>query len=325
MALADAESWGYQLQRVVPGDIPAGGFDVLVVDYSHDGSDEEALSPAKVDALRKRDGRPDRVVLAYLSIGEAEDYRYYWSKDWIAPSTEAAPRADAGSSRPGGDTPAGSDPPAKGANLKPLAVLSDQAPPWLAGENPEWRGNFLVRYWDKDWQSIVLGSPGAYLDKILAAGFDGVYLDKIDANDDWQKTRPAAEQEMMDFVKLIARYAREKRPGFLVVPQNAEELLENDDYVEVIDAIAKEDLLYGGGERKDGEANSEQEIAQNIVHLNKVRAAGKAVLVVEYLSDAAAITAARDRLRTLGYIPFFAKRALDEAPSVVPDVNAPAK
>jgi cysteinyl-tRNA synthetase len=48
-------------------------------------------------------------------------------------------------------------------------------------ENRQWKGNYKGDYWDPDWQAIILGGENAYLDKILAAGFDGVYLDIIDA------------------------------------------------------------------------------------------------------------------------------------------------
>ena len=47
-------------------------------------------------------------------------------------------------------------------------------PEWLDSVNPNWDGNFKVRYSDPDWQSILFGGEGAYLDRILAAGFDGV-------------------------------------------------------------------------------------------------------------------------------------------------------
>lgn len=50
-------------------------------------------------------------------------------------------------------------------------------PAWLAAENPDWRDNFKVRYWDPDWQQIMFGA----LDDIVDAGFDGAYLDIIDA------------------------------------------------------------------------------------------------------------------------------------------------
>ncbi len=55
---------------------------------------------------------------------------------------------------------------------------------------------------------------------------------------------------MVEFVKTLAAYASVRHPGFLIVPQNAEELLKHKDYLNTIDAIAKEDLLYGGGSAK---------------------------------------------------------------------------
>lgn len=30
-------------------------------------------------------------------------------------------------------------------------------------ENPEWRGNYKVRYWDNDWQNIIYGKDNSYL------------------------------------------------------------------------------------------------------------------------------------------------------------------
>jgi cysteinyl-tRNA synthetase len=75
-----------------------------------------------------------------MSVGEAEDYRYYWRSEWKK------------------------DPPG-----------------WLDEENPEWEGNYKVHYWDTEWHSILYRSEGAYIDRILDAGFDGVYLDLIDA------------------------------------------------------------------------------------------------------------------------------------------------
>ena len=34
----------------------------------------------ELDAIRR--GQPGRKVIAYVSIGEAEDYRPYWRKEW---------------------------------------------------------------------------------------------------------------------------------------------------------------------------------------------------------------------------------------------------
>ena len=75
-----------------------------------------------------------------MSIGEAEDYRYYWDSDW----------------EPG-------------------------HPSWIEEENPDWPGNYKVKYWNSSWQDIIYGNGDSYLQKILDQGFDGVYLDIIDA------------------------------------------------------------------------------------------------------------------------------------------------
>ena len=54
------------------------------------------------------------------------------------------------------------------------------APSWMGEENPNWEGNYKVRYWDPQWKNLVFGNSESYLDKILSAGFNGVYLDIID-------------------------------------------------------------------------------------------------------------------------------------------------
>jgi cysteinyl-tRNA synthetase len=38
-----------------------------------------------------------------------------------------------------------------------------------------------VQYWRSEWQSLIFEGPDAYINRITAAGFDGVYLDLIDA------------------------------------------------------------------------------------------------------------------------------------------------
>jgi cysteinyl-tRNA synthetase len=58
----------------------------------------------------------------------------------------------------------------------------DSNPPdWLEQENPNWPGNFLVKYWDEEWQNIIYGNEDSYVRKILDAGFSGIYMDIIDA------------------------------------------------------------------------------------------------------------------------------------------------
>lgn len=98
------------------------------------------LSSTDVTSLNIKNNGSTRLVIGYMSIGEAEDYRYYWDSAW------------------------------------------DTTPPsWLAEENPDWPGNYKVHYWQQGWKDIISGNASSYLKKILDSGFNGVYLDIIDA------------------------------------------------------------------------------------------------------------------------------------------------
>ena len=113
-------------------------FDVLIIDAFVNGS--IILSPEEVASLRTKANGGTRLVIAYMSIGEAEDYRYYWNVGW-----------------------------------------NYNSPSWMEDDNPDWEGNYKVEYSSKEWKALLYGREGTYLDRILSAGFDGVYLDIIDA------------------------------------------------------------------------------------------------------------------------------------------------
>jgi cysteinyl-tRNA synthetase, unknown class len=271
-ALAAVRSWGYQLQNIDPDSAAASPYDVLVLDYSREGGDAEALTPVEVARLKVKPDGASRIVLAYLSIGEAEVYRFYWK--WY-----------------------------RGWSFGLLA------PDWLGKHNAEWRGNYAVRYWHKSWQDIIYSGANSYLDRIINAGFDGVYLDKIDQYADLREERPSAAADMIALVKAIGSHARARKPGFLIVPQNGEGLLEEADYRAVIDGIGKEDLLFG--ENADRRPNDPASIDADVRLLRLLTAERKPVLVVEYLDAPREIERARARLLEYGFIPHFADRALD--------------
>jgi cysteinyl-tRNA synthetase len=103
-------------------------------------TDGTAFSNAEIAQLKNKANGGKRLIISYMSIGEAENYRYYWQTSW-----------------------------------------NTNKPSWLDGENPNWTGNFKVKYWYPEWQNIIYGNDNSYLKKILNASFDGVYLDIIDA------------------------------------------------------------------------------------------------------------------------------------------------
>ena len=271
--LAGVRTWHYQLQRLEPERMRESKADLLVIDYAR-WRPPGPLTRADVEGLkRKPDGGP-RVVLAYLSIGEAEDYRYYWQQDWHS-------------------TP----------------------PPWLVGENCEWRGNYLVRFWDAGWMDIVLGGGRSYLARIQEAGFDGIYLDRIDAYRPLQKERSDARAAMIDFVKRLAATARARDPSFLVFPQNADTLLGDGSYLDVIDGIGRESLILRGGGMG---AHDPDDIRRSIQSLKRLSARGKPVLVVEYPWSQDERAAAEAQLAPHGFVYSFATRALDGRDPLAP-------
>lgn len=112
-------------------------FDIILMDLFFNDLE---FTHSEISSLKHKNNGAKRLVISYMSIGEAEDYRYYWKSEW-----------------------------------------EKDKPDWLDKENPNWEGNYKVWYWEKGWQDIIFGNDASYLKKISDAGFDGVYLDIIDA------------------------------------------------------------------------------------------------------------------------------------------------
>ncbi len=145
-------------------------------------------------------------------------------------------------------------------------------PAWLEEENPDWKGNYKVRFWDPDWQGIILDK----LDKIVDTGYDGVYLDIIDGYEYWQeKGEQNADERMVDFVKTVSRRAKAKNKDFLIIPQNSPELASK--YLANIDGVGKEDTWYFEDEVKDKDIVDEQ-----LSYLDSIKENGKFVLAIDY-------------------------------------------
>ncbi len=72
--------WGYQLQNY-QGEtslsrIQKSEESLWVIDYSRDGSEENRFRSYEINPLKTN----KNIILSYISIGEAEDYRYYFKK-----------------------------------------------------------------------------------------------------------------------------------------------------------------------------------------------------------------------------------------------------
>ena len=181
--------------------------------------------------------------------------------------------------------------------------------------NEQWEGNFWVRYWDPAWRTMLFGNRDAYLDRILAAGFDGVYLDKIDAYLEVPDGVKARERkidfraEMIRLVSDLSAYAKRRRPGFVVLAQNAEELVVDPVYLRAIDGVGREETWFAATDRARGAAETTEVVSL----LETARRQGKLILTVDYCTGENARIVGK-RARDRGFVPFVTTVALDAIP-----------
>lgn len=283
--ISDVKSWAYQLQNISIQQLSQVDYDLIVMDYSIDGTEQGRFSSTQIESVKST----PRKVLAYMSIGEAEDYRFYWQESWDA-DRDGKPDAN--------------------------------SPVWLTRGNPDWIGNYKVRYWDTAWQRIIFGTDTSYLDKIIADGYNGVYLDIVDAYYYFGEEHPEpslqeAARRMIDFVKAIANYARVFRgkSDFIIVAQNASGIIEdveNDDYAQgylgTIDGIGTEDTFFRGKADQDNPYNPDYYVLNQ---LNKFSERGKKVLAIDYIRQPIKVETFYTMCVKNGYIPYATIRELD--------------
>ncbi len=277
---AEVNDFVYQLQDIDLAAIGNTKFDLVIIDYSREGDEATRFTNREISVLRNSPGGP-KLVLAYMSVGEAENYRWYWQESWDADSN---------------------------------GIPDPGAPSWLGPANPDWPECYKVKYWESGWQAVIYGDSTSYLDKIVAAGFDGVYLDIIDAYEYWGPggesglNRPTAEQEMVDFVQAIAGYARVDMgmTDFGVFPQNGEALSTCPDYVQTVTGIGREDTWY-----EDNDPQPSSHTAEVVAGLDVFKQAGKLVLVTDYVTRQALIDDFYAKAEAKGYVPYATVRDLD--------------
>jgi cysteinyl-tRNA synthetase, unknown class len=279
--LLDAKSWGYQLRNLQVDQqkkIAASPYDVVIIDVEHEAVAKETRLTKEEVDGMKK--KPDGGRRLVMAYFSIGEAEGYRSY-W-----------------------------------KP--EWNKTKPSWVGKENKEWKNNFLVKYWEPEWQKIVFGSPEAMADKVLAAGFDGFYLDRVDAYYYFGDTAEM-RNKMVDFVSKLTTYIRSKKPDAMILGQNAEELLDKPEYIKAIDGIAKESLYFGiPGPDKPNPAD---DVKEGNAFLSKARAAGKAAFCVEYLKNPANIDTAKKRMDEKGFVLYVANRGLAElnpSPTAVP-------
>ena len=151
--LEAAQTWMYQIQELndpqALAALAATNYPLLVIEPGQNFTDSPYDMANIISTLRTAPDGTERLLLAYVDIGQAEDYRDYWESSWVAPTDSEA-----------GD------------------------PEFLLTLDPDgWSGNYVVAYWDTRWKNMWTGPNGIVAD-LARAGFDGIYMDWVEAYDD---------------------------------------------------------------------------------------------------------------------------------------------
>lgn len=252
-----------------------------------------------------------KLTIAYIDIGQAEDWRTYFQQGWGIGN-----------------------------------------PSWIVANDPDgWEGNYPVAYWHSQWQDIWLNPTSGYLKKLIDAGFDGIYLDWVEAYSDENIITAAQNDsvnpqfEMIEFIQRMRTFTQLLSPRFVIIGQNGTELVEDDSYVSAVDAIAQEQTWFDGSSTNNppGDCplpateadidtatyyNSLSALCQQmyndfpqstlhvstesyLYYLNIAQTKKVPVFTIDYAVQTANINSVYTQSRNLGYIPFVSERNLD--------------
>ena len=321
LTLGEVRFWGYQIQgldRAGAVDALVGSlYDMLVLEPTRTDVESKDFDTQRMVARLKEtmasDGVHRKLIIAYVDVGEAEDWRWYWT--WSKEPEEA--------------------------QVPEEVDLPDDWPDFIVARDPDgWVGNYPVAYWDPRWKDIIIYGRdyapsgrrdyASAIDELLVDGFDGIYLDWVEGFENLHVAEAAAAEgldaaeEMIDFIGEIRAYARERNPGFLVIQQNAAALIDGrPELLEHIDAIAQEGVWYDGVAGDDwddveGYFFNEPDLTNEYLgFLDRYLAAGVPVFICEY-ALAGNADSAYARAQVQGYVPYVTRRSLSRLTDTLP-------
>jgi len=318
LRLSQVNFWAYQIQGInepgVEDALATSTYDMLVLEPTRtdwSSSDREFDTKGLVDRLKGTtgsDGVTPKIVLAYIDIGEAEDWRWFWT--WSTGWDCTGP--------------------------KPV-----DWPDYIITCDPDgWDGNYPVAYWDSEWKDVIIygenqdsspwGDYNSAIDEAIKDGFDGIYLDWVEAYEDpdVEATAIAAgldpAVEMINFIAEMRTYAKARNPDFLIIQQNAAQLgADHPKLFNYVDAIAQEAIWYDGDATDIWDDSSGYDVLNDpsltdwyITNLDVYQAAGILVFNCEYAlfnSDEA-----YNNSYALGYVPYVTRRSLSQLTTTHP-------
>lgn len=127
----------YDTKKELIDKVAETNFDLILIDLYYLSF---PYTKAELDRLKVKKNGGKRLVICYLNVGAAENWRNYWQSDW------------------------------KKGN-----------PKWLKKNYKGYDNEIYVEFWEPYWQKLMFGNDESYVKKIINAGFDGVFLDNVEA------------------------------------------------------------------------------------------------------------------------------------------------
>ncbi|MCP4218326.1 MAG: hypothetical protein GY765_27060 [bacterium] len=328
LSLSAVRYWGYQIQGLDNDGAIAvlanSRYDMVVIDPTVTTSPDfdAAGMVSQIKASKANDGVHRKLVIAYIDIGQAEEWRWYWNGQ-----TTYEEQGECNSSF--------------------IPQIQTWAP-WVVACDPDgWAGNYPVAFWDPGWQDVVINGTtlgaslnlyfDSMLDEVIQDGFDGIYLDWVEAWEmDAVSTRAQNEgkdpgREMLTFIKRMRTYGRQYNPNFIVIQQNSSELINEvgaSELATAVDGIAQEGVWWDGDAIDDNwndPAGYDQASCCTdyyLSRLQKYRTAGLPVLVCDYAVQNA--DDVYEKCETYGFIGYATRRPLSFLTTTPPDFQDPA-
>jgi uncharacterized protein (TIGR01370 family) len=123
-------------------------------------------------------------------------------------------------------------------------------PSWFGAVNPGWAGIYSVEYWAPEWKAEVF----ARIDQMIAAGFDGIYLDVCSGDAEWlpgnsfgNPATPDATAKLVTLISEIREYVDSKNLAhpFYLIPNAPTGIAQSDpSALKLFDAIFNESVYY---------------------------------------------------------------------------------